>query len=175
MAGSVVSRRGLFTSAGRRDKTEARVRPPQAIAEDAFLALCVDCTACAEACPEGIIQPDDEGRPILDFKNDGCTFCEACTEACPTGALDAAAARPWAWRADVGADCLSYNGITCRACSDSCEAGAIRFRLMTGGRDVPLLDPSDCTGCGTCLSVCPVSAISHTSADSVHANRGNAS
>jgi len=45
--------------------------------------------------------------------------------------------------------CLSFNGITCRACDENCQTDAIRFNLMTGGRSVPPVKEESCTGCGT--------------------------
>lgn len=161
-----LSRRAFFTPGDRRQRVVS-VRPPHAVDEQRFAQACEDCSACSDACPEAIIVPDADGRPTLDFTLGACTFCSACTEACPTGALDSQAARPWTWAAEIAASCLSFNGVTCRSCADACEAGAIRFRLQTGGRDVPLLDADACTGCGGCKSVCPVDAIALTQSETV--------
>ena len=64
-------------------------------------------------------------------------------------------AADWSVIAYVKGSCLSFNGITCRACDENCEADAIRFKLMTGGRSVPLVNEEGCTGCGACAHVCP--------------------
>lgn len=60
--------------------------------------------------------------------------------------------------AQIGPACVEPRGVTCRRCGESCDLGAIRFRLVRGGAQ-PLLDISTCTGCGDCAPVCPVSAI----------------
>ena len=44
---------------------------------------CVDCGACADACPLGALSTERDHR--VDFER--CTHCARCTEACPSGAL----------------------------------------------------------------------------------------
>jgi ferredoxin-type protein NapF len=51
-------------------------------------------------------------------------------------------------------------GTVCRTCSEHCEPGAIRFRLLPAGRAIPLVDEARCNACGECLRVCPVQAMS---------------
>lgn len=154
-----LSRRELMAT---RPPRQIGARPPHAVLPGEFSTLCDGCGHCVTACPRSIVRLGEDGLPLLDFSVDGCTFCGACTDACPTGALNRNAARPWRWAARIGAACLSYNGVTCRTCTDACEARAISFRLRPGGRDVPLLDEERCTGCGACSAVCPVGAITMT-------------
>ncbi|MBL8673095.1 MAG: 4Fe-4S binding protein [Alphaproteobacteria bacterium] len=71
-----------------------------------------------------------------------------------------AAARDERAVASFAQSCLSASGVACRVCAEHCEHGAIRFRLMSGGRSSPLLDAAACTGCGACRAPCPVGAIS---------------
>ena len=73
--------------------------------------------------------------------------------------MDLDAAAGWNVIARIKGSCLSFNGITCRACEENCEADAIRFKLMTVGRSVPLVDEETCTGCGACARVCPNNSI----------------
>ncbi|GBE43728.1 ferredoxin-type protein [bacterium BMS3Bbin10] len=134
-------------------------RPPYAIPEQDFRGRCEPCGACRDACETRIIGQDAEGYPILLFGQAGCSFCGACAAACPAGALSLEQARAWTIAAHVKASCLSFNAITCRACEESCKAGAIRFRLMTGGRALPLVDEENCVGCGDCALICPSQSI----------------
>lgn len=73
--------------------------------------------------------------------------------------MDRDRARRWDVIAHIKGKCLSFNGITCRACDEACEAGSIRFKLMTAGRSLPLVDEAGCTGCGACARVCPNDSI----------------
>lgn len=124
-----------------------------------FADLCTDCGDCIEACPEGIVLRHAGGGPVVDLSRGACTFCGACARACGTGALVETDPLPWPWSAVIAETCLSRNGVSCRACEDACEARAIRFRLMTAGRAMPVLDAATCTGCGACAHACPTGAV----------------
>lgn len=65
----------------------------------------------------------------------------------------------------VQGNCLSLMGTTCRTCEESCDLGAISFRLMTSGRAAPIIQDDRCNGCGDCAAVCPVAAIELESQD----------
>jgi ferredoxin-type protein NapF len=142
----------------------ASIRPPYALAEPHFLAACTRCPDCAAACSQGLVRADPAGYPRLLFSAE-CTFCGDCLAACATGALDAAKARPWRVKAQIGADCLSLNGTVCRACGDHCGHAAIQFRLMTMGRAEPRIDGAACSGCGACAAVCPNHSLRMTNID----------
>lgn len=70
----------------------------------------------------------------------------------------------------VGGACLAAQGVTCASCVDPCEPRALRIRPLLGGRGLPVVDAAACTGCGDCLNVCPVSALSLAPADLGEAN-----
>jgi ferredoxin-type protein NapF len=146
------SRRALLK--GRFDRSE-HIRPPGARAD--FVELCTQCGDCAPVCPSEIIYRDSDGFPVLNAAVGACLFCSECAQACEVGAITPA--NDWSMRAEVDATCLSANGVMCRTCEDHCDAQAIRFRLMTGGRSHPDFDLEACTGCGACVGPCPAGAI----------------
>lgn len=160
MAEAAVSRRQFLRGDVRGMKVP--VRPPWALGEREFLERCTRCDDCARACPEGLVRRGSGGYPEVVFDRVGCTFCGDCAAACKAGAfradrgdrLDA-----FARRATVGERCLAVNGVVCRACGDHCDARAIRFRLAVGGRSHPTVDAALCNGCGGCVAVCPVHAV----------------
>lgn len=142
-------------------------RPPWASAD--FDRRCDSCDRCVSACPERILRADRDGRPVVDFASGGCSFCGACAAACPTGALSRGeGAAPWTLTARIGASCLSFGGVDCRMCGDHCETRAIRFRPLGRGRWLPDVVAADCIGCGACVGVCPVRAVTILSTAPTH-------
>jgi ferredoxin-type protein NapF len=141
----------------------AVLRPPWALSESEFVERCTRCGDCLTACPSGLIAAGSGGFPEVRFAHAlcaFCTFCGDCARACRSGALawspDAA---PWSLKARIGADCLTRRGVVCRSCGERCDSNAIRFVISRGGIARPQLDAAACTGCGACLAVCPVQAI----------------
>lgn len=140
---------------------EPVVRLPWVSSEEAFLAGCTRCDACIRACPERIIVRGGGGFPEIDFNQDGCTFCRACIEACPEPLFaDPDSTLAWPHKAEIQPGCLGHQGVFCQSCRDACETGAIRFALAQTRIPVPRIDSDACTGCGACVSVCPVRAVS---------------
>jgi ferredoxin-type protein NapF len=76
--------------------------------------------------------------------------------------LTAGAARTPVGHLTISEACLARAGVVCEACGDACPECAIRFALRRGGPPLPSLDQDRCTGCGACVPICPVGAISLT-------------
>jgi ferredoxin-type protein NapF len=134
-------------------------RPPWAIAELPFIQTCDRCGECIDACPEHILIYGRGDYPEVDFSKGGCTFCGKCSLACKPGGLRYPDKQPWHLKAFIAETCLTNSGTECNDCCESCPAKAISFRQQVGNTSVPILEELLCTGCGTCVSACPVSAI----------------
>ena len=76
------------------DRLWGPIRPPGAVEEEAFLAGCIRCTKCQDACEPGAIQfyAESEGKhfhtPYVDPAIKACNLCMKCTQVCPTGVLE---------------------------------------------------------------------------------------
>ena len=83
-------------------QAEMRLRPPGAVSEKDFLALCIKCGQCLQVCPYHSIKLSDMakghgmGTPYIDARERGCYACTAvpCVLACPSGALDHSCEKP---------------------------------------------------------------------------------
>lgn len=83
-------------------QAEMRLRPPGAVSEKEFLALCIKCGQCLQVCPYHSIKLADMakghgiGTPYIEARERGCYACSAvpCVLACPSGALDHKVEKP---------------------------------------------------------------------------------
>lgn len=155
-----LSRRDLLR--GRARPGPSPLRPPWAVPDAEFTQACDRCGDCIRQCPEGVIVCGDGGFPVVRLADAGCTLCGDCVTACRGKALrgDPSRDRPWDQIVAIGAGCLAHATVICRSCGETCDEGAIRFRPRVGGAAAPELNAEACTGCGMCLSRCPVRAIS---------------
>lgn len=160
-------RGGFLTREGRgeidRQARPAGVAPPW-IDGHASTDICSDCDAvCAQACESQIVKihPADHafaGMPWLDFSVGACTWCGDCAEACPIETVTCApAAKPRLGVADLNAgQCFAWQAVVCFSCRFACSEGAISLDALSR----PSIAVDQCTGCGSCVGVCPQHAIS---------------
>lgn len=166
---------GVLTAAATRKLFRPRalkpIRPPGAIDESNFTAVCIRCGNCTRACPAGIIKPDPGIHgiasfmtPTLRFENNYCQEdCNSCNEVCPSGAI-AGLSLAQKRKTTVGlakvdmSICLLSEERECTVCVRICPYDAVK--LVFSEEDyisIPVIDPDKCTGCGACEWVCPVS------------------
>ncbi len=152
----------------------APCRPPGALAEGDFLATCLRCGRCVQACPFGTLDlatPADDvvtGTPWFEPRDVPCFMCEdvPCAAACPSGALDGDVAigdsRMGLAVLTDRENCLAYLGLRCEACYRACpvigDAITLEYEVneQTGrhARFLPEVHASACTGCGMCEHAC---------------------
>ena len=142
----------------------AQRRPPGAVGEALFQALCTRCDACVDACPHGVVlrYTHDAGinahTPVMRPDVHACVMCDdfPCAGACPEGALSLPTTKTWRLgvlrlREDV---CIAYLGPECGACIGLCPHGLDALKLAASR---PVLDDQRCVGCGMCIPACPTS------------------
>lgn len=173
---------GWWMLTGNTAHTEPCIRPPGALDEDEFLATCIRCGRCADACPNRCISafteesakdlamkpgPGQRGTPVIFPRRQACILCNGapgdkllCGAACPTGALQVIKKTPEVIqdRVDMGVAevdfnlCYSYNGASCGACVRACPFEGIA--LKAGLWEKPIVNPDACVGCGLCERAC---------------------
>jgi len=153
-----MQRRNLFR--GKISSHTEDIRLPWLKSLSLFYENCSRCYDCIQACPEHIINIADGKYPGVNFKTGGCTFCGECAEACSLDLFNSHTShKPWHLIAQVGKSCLSYQQVSCRSCEDSCPSNAIKFTPQLGKTPLPEIILDQCTGCGFCVSPCPVFAL----------------
>ncbi len=159
------------------------VRPPGSVPEEAFLAMCIRCGECLQACPNDVLQPQafQQGwkglwTPHVVADWSGCEpSCNNCGQVCPTGAIRAIPLEEKRV-ARMGLalvneqTCLPYAGREeCQLCADVCaDSGYHAIEFMIVGTETneegvpiegtgmlaPVVLPEKCVGCGLCQTRC---------------------
>jgi ferredoxin-type protein NapG len=119
------------------------LRPPGALPEDEFLASCIKCGMCVEACPYDALTlaaPGDNkpvGTPYYRPRTNPCYMCKdiPCVAACPSGTLNKELVSDKDENGDLKLNidlakmglavidretCIAYAGIQCDACYRAC-------------------------------------------------------
>lgn len=152
------------------------LRPPGIQSERDFMARCIKCGKCVEACPYAAIRiagPSEgsaAGTPFIDAREQACRLCPdfPCVEACPTDALRDVAEKhdPHMGYAKIEEDvCIAFKGYRCEVCYRVCplidEAITIDFEQRENddihAKFIPVVHKGVCTGCGLCVERCAVS------------------
>jgi len=142
------------------------LRPPGALAEEAFVARCICCGQCGEACPNRCIKffSTQNGlasinTPYIVPREQACILCMKCGQVCPTGALRPIEREAGTIVAQVHMGtarvderlCLSYQGKTCGVCYRACPLQDVAIRV--GRLEQPHVLAA-CVGCGLCERSC---------------------
>lgn len=138
------------------------LRPPGAQAERQFLAQCLRCTRCQDACPVGCIRlagPGEDapvGTPYINASSSACILCLDCTHSCPTEALQPLQEKKTVKMGVAIVDertCVSHNGTgVCGACHTVCPFRNVAIKQ--GLRNAPKVEAEHCVGCGLCEEAC---------------------
>ena len=142
------------------------LRPPGAGSEALFLASCIRCGQCVEACPPGALKlaTMDEGfslgTPYSIPEIVPCDLCGGhetleCIRVCPSGALSPVETHQDIDMGEAALDteiCFAWNGVTCRSCWHACPFPnkAIVFDELARAT----IDEEYCIGCGLCIPAC---------------------
>ncbi len=115
---------------------------------------CLGCGDCKAVCPENAIAVDGK---LASVNPDACVSCGACINACPKHVIERIPASAPVYVA-CNSQCkgkevmnaCKVGCIACGMCAKKCPQGAI-----TMVNNLPVIDYSKCTGCKTCVAVCP--------------------
>lgn len=158
-----------------RDYRVNRLRPPGAVDEEKFMALCIRCNRCLEVCPYGSIRRagwgPTVGTPYVLPESKACYLCMACCRLCPTAALDPHVRNPEGVKMGkaaietslcyshlfLGHDVLPDTSGTkiaalCNTCYNVCPLPDRAITLKDNLYPVVL---DACVGCGICVERCP--------------------
>lgn len=157
-----------------RPERSAPLRPPGALPEEEFVATCIRCMRCVDACPNRCLETvpavnatRDAGTPAMYPRKAACMLCASedgdflkCTQACPSGALTLVGKT----REDIHESvaigiaeidfdlCYSYNNWSCGACYRACPLAG--EAMTVGAWERPTVHAESCVGCGCCERSC---------------------
>ncbi len=151
------------------------LRPPGIQSEKDFMARCIKCGKCLEACKYRAITTAGPGNgaatgtPCIEARDGACHMCEdfPCVAACPTGALRNVETREDVHMGYAKVDenlCIAFRGMRCEVCYRACplidRAITIDYQALEGdaihAKFIPTIHRHKCTGCGLCVERCVV-------------------
>lgn len=175
---------GAFTWFAFTEKAKAAplsLRPPGSLAEEEFIATCIKCGLCVEACPFDVLHVAQVldaapiGTPYFKPRENACRMCRdiPCVPPCPTGALSLDKLKNGTPHASINNaqmgvaiidtdQCIAFWGIQCDACYRACPLMGTAIVIddkpneRTGKHAflVPRVIATHCTGCGMCEHAC---------------------
>ncbi len=137
------------------------LRPPGAVEDSLFTALCNLCGKCWEACPYGAIKQTGKGYsapgfPVIIPEEGPCHLCDspACSQVCDEGALKPVEKEKIKLGVAIvnTGTCLAYSKTIpdCDYCYDRCPLKDKAIFYNSG----PVIKKECCAGCGICEYYC---------------------
>ncbi|MEE9604319.1 MAG: 4Fe-4S dicluster domain-containing protein [Candidatus Scalindua sp.] len=142
-------------------ETRRYIRPPGALKEKEFLAMCTKCDECVKACPHYSIRKLNKDfdiadeTPIIIPEETPCYMCEGfpCISACKDGALvevkdkeEVAMGKAYINESN----CMAYGVQFCEQCVRNCPIPDAMYQED----NKPVVRIEKCVGCGICETVC---------------------
>ncbi|WP_144034088.1 4Fe-4S dicluster domain-containing protein [Sporomusa silvacetica] len=138
------------------------LRPPGALPEPEFTAVCNRCGRCVQVCPSNALCPMPITDGLANFetphivpRRNRCDLCLACQKVCPTGAIAEVPLEEIRMGKAVidKSRCIAWNeGKMCYICGEQCPVLAINADEYHR----PTVLPDKCVGCGSCENACPI-------------------